>query len=457
MDVIEGDGLRGWKSGNVDSNGFFRKFVFLCCPPAILMSGYTQDAVADVGVLASLRYVENALQFQGADADDLVRGLAIYGNFSRESERLFASLSYSANKEDYKNNLQRDRSYIQGTGLLEYRLVPDVLSWQLSNTRLNTVQDLSQPDNPDNQQVVDITRTGPTLTFPVSSATLLVLALEYSEADYERSGRIDQQNKTATSSLSHEFSQVLTGSINASYAESEFRDSGLAGYDISTISLVTDFDYDSLTLSLEVGTQNINTGAAGNSSDTLKNATVEYQLNSRSSVSLRYRDAVVDQLRNLTLFGAYYTYDFESYTQSPVELGSTNLYGLYSNVSVTTSYSYEVDGRFNFQLGYSDNERNYGTGRRDEASESLFANFGIPLSDRAGLNFSARFAEFTYSQFDSSRQERQTFFAGFDYRSSDNLSFRFSVTDLDQDSQDDLTNFEDFTAFLSVSYRFLGF
>ena len=430
-----------------------KAILFFTCSQLLLVS-FNQTVLADAGIIGTLTYVDNPRQFEGAQGHDLIRGVAIFGNFARETDKFLTSFNYSLNGQDYRNDLQGDRTFIQGTGQLVWKISPETLSWSLSNTRINAVQDLRLPDNADNQQLIDLTRTGPNLTLPIGASTILNLSLEHAIVSYERSGEFDQKNNVANGSISRQLTDALTLRINASHTQSDFDVSELPSYDNSQLSVATDFDYGNFFLSLELGEQYIDRESLGTTTSPLRAASMSYQLNSRSSVSVNYRDSVQDQFSSLNIFGGFYNFDFVNNVESVDEFGSSNIYGLFKNKSLSTNYSYTVDGSFNFGLGYLQNERAYDTGVRDETSDSIFTSLGVPVSGRVELSFTARFSEYTYSRLDSSEPERQEYRGSANYRISDQTSMYFSLWVIEQESNTELRNFDDINATLSVSYRF---
>ena len=413
-----------------------------------------QYASADVGVRAALTYVENPLQFEDAAEEDLIRSLHLDANYDRETPNFDLLFNYRAAKDDYKNNLQRDRTFIEGAGTINWKIVPEVLSWSLTNQRSNTVFDLRAPDNPNNQQVIDITTTGPSLVMPVTSSSIFSLATDYSVASYEESGWLDQVRKNANGSFSQRFSDVLTGSIKGTYSDTDYDDSALPGYDVLSLSAEAAFEFTNLSLAFELGRYKSDREMGDSETNRLIIATLSYRLNSRSTISSNYRETVEDQISDLSFWQGFNGFSFAGGGGVPGEFGSTNTFGLYDKESFSISYSYQVEGRYNLQFGYSDDERIFRGAGRDESNESISGNVGVPLSERMNLNFSARYSEYVYSQFSASLQERIQLTGGVSYRLGNDLDLGISLTAMDQESEDSLTNYDDFQALVSVSYRF---
>ncbi|MBL4576615.1 MAG: hypothetical protein JKY51_11080 [Opitutaceae bacterium] len=431
---------------------------FVCFFLALWLVNISSFSAADVGITGSIEYLDNPRRLEGSSSkeDDLLRVLALDANFGRETERFGVAFNYRASKEDFKNDLQNDRSLIEGTGVLTWKALPEVLIWNLSNTRSNQVLDFQQPGVSDNQQVVDITSTGPTLTLPVGSSNLLTIQLDYALADYEESGRFDQEKTTVNADFTRQFSSVLSGSIRSSYSDTELDDSdipSILNYELSSASALVSLTYSNFALSLEAGEYTVRRPGVEDNSSPLRSINGRYTLNSFSEISVLFRESVEDLLSDFSLFQGRNTFNFAEDIELDDLFGSSDVGGIYVASSESITYRFDDDARFNFELTFRNYERDFQGSGRDETVEAVFANVGVPIGRRISLNMSLRYSEAVFSQADS-LQEREEIRVGVSYRASDQLNVLFSIWNMDQDSKDAGFSFESFNALATVSYRF---
>jgi hypothetical protein len=99
-------------------------------------------------------------------------------------------------------------------GTLKLHLVPDLLSWDITDNFGQAPLQPLAPITPANQENINYFGTGPTLTLPLGTTTQLAVSGVYGKVDYQTSP-LDSTMLTGGLGLLHEISTASTISLNA--------------------------------------------------------------------------------------------------------------------------------------------------------------------------------------------------------------------------------------------------
>lgn len=425
-----------------------------------MLAALASPAFADVGVTGQVGYSENAGRYRDGPSD-VTRTYILDANLGRQTELFDIYFDYRANKEDWRDNVQADREYVNGAGVLRWKILPETLAWELSNRRANQIIEAERPEIPDNQQVVSVVSTGPTLNLALGSSNAVSLSADYSQVDYEESGWLDNDSKGVAGVFTHSFSSALSGSLNGNWTETEFEGafSGL-DYRVGSVSAAVAFQRGALTLAAEGGEYEIRRKSLGDSNEPLQAFSLGYQINSRSSISASAGKSVRELANDQYRWYGYVLDDQGGFGEQQPSLVSSDAASIYKLDDVSLTYNYRDESRFNLGLTYSEEEREFGLAGSRESWESLSASLNIPVGQRLSVDLQARLSDLDFSLQDRA-QERREFSAGLNYRLSENFSIRLRAWKVDQDGDRDgdqdvysWWNYDDSGASLSLSYRF---
>lgn len=419
----------------------------------LLLSSAGCFAQFGLGVTGSLEYLDNPLRLTDSDDTDLDRAVAIDASYATETERVVASLNYSAIKHDYENNLLDDREIVDGRGLLTLNIVPDVLLWNLTNFRSNQLIDASQPDILDNRQVINSTSTGPALSLPFGGANFINLQLNHTITAFEETGSVDQNQTAINADYTRILSARLRASLRTSYTELDFNSSFVPNFEISSVSVLGAFSTANYDLSLELGEYETERVGLGGSSNPLIQLDALYRLNTRAELRATYSKSVentMSDIRNSQSAEDIQADDDGGFDQ---RFGSSNLASVFEQESKGISFSYTSASLYTLQLEFASEERiTQGLLSDTNTDDSISLNVQVPMGPRLNLGFRARISELDFQQRNSLQEREEVGFSA-SYRLNRRLSFSFLVSSMNQESNLSVDTNEGLNALLSVTYR----
>ncbi len=423
--------------------------------PVMMTLVLAQHGWADVGVSGTLEYLGNPERIEDSDSD-VMRALSVDANYARETQNFDVIFDYAASKEDYRKDLQFDREFIDGAGIVIWKAIPETLSLRVSNRRSNQLIDAGVAAIPNNEQIVNVNSIGPTLNLQFGAANALTLSADYAQSDYDKSARLDNDRTTLNAAYFHAFSEMLSAQLIFNDTDTEF-DGGfsLLDYQLSSLSGSLAYTRSNLTLEAELGEYRIERQSLSQK-EPLQRLTGIYQLNSRSNVTVSAGKSVQDLISDPTRWFGFQLDQSGGFGEERPAVGSSEVGSIYIMRSQSVSYNYTNPAAFNFGLTYRDEDRDYQGVDRKEVWESLAASFGVPYGERTNINLQLRYSELDFTQV-GGLQERRDASLGVVYRMSNQLTFSFRAYVADQESQSQIdfyNDYDDAGALISASYRF---
>ena len=381
------------------------------------------------------------------ELEELLSQQRLRGTLSRATSKLVTSIDYQGTKNNYRKNLLVDRTYLTGASSIEWIVVPERLSWDVTNTRTLQIVDSLLPDTLDNRQVISLTSTGPRVTFPLSGRNKLSGSVNYSIADYEKSSLSRQDRTTAELLFSHNFSSRYISSIGGNFLQSEFDDTPALDFDRYEYFWQNEYVTEVFDLNLMLGQNAILRDNFEDLENFLIRFTGDYKVNSQSTVQLNYSDSYEDIFSNMLSTPS------SSGQLIGDRLGNSNLTQNYQLVQKGISYLYTKSEFFNMNVGYSESERKYD---RLEIAENQFDkvfNVGANWKFFENLDFSlyGRYTEQEFSGIDR-QQDRNEYGLRAAYRISKSLYTQFAASNIEQNGSYGLDNYDGFNASLSLTF-----
>ncbi|MES2625854.1 MAG: hypothetical protein V4628_11295, partial [Pseudomonadota bacterium] len=243
--------------------------------------------------------IENPRRGNTSDEEEFLSQQRLRGTLSRATSRLIANVDYTGSKNNYRKNLLTDRTFVTGTSSVQWIIAPDRLSWNLSNTRSLQVVDSLLPDILDNRQVISLTSTGPSATFQLPGANRLTGSVDYSIADYEKSGLSSQDRLTGEMLLSHNFSTNYISSIGGNYLQSEVDNAPILDFDRYEYFWQNQYITEAFDVNLMLGQNVVQRDNFEDLENFLIRLNGNYKINSQSSLAFNYSDSFEDIFSNM--------------------------------------------------------------------------------------------------------------------------------------------------------------
>lgn len=150
-------------------------------------------------------------------------------------EILFAGMAFEEHESDFDGNLLAQgelRNYVRNTysddkslylnGSAVWKVAPRVLDWRIEELYREALFDITQPDTPDNRAKSSTFSTGPDVTVRFNSSNYAQIGGRYSRYDIRGPG--DNQRRSMSSRLTHEFTDLTNISMNYEAADILYAD-----------------------------------------------------------------------------------------------------------------------------------------------------------------------------------------------------------------------------------------
>lgn len=397
---------------------------------ALIQPAWAQ-AQFGLGIVGELEHIQNPLRVVSPDEDELLSSVTVGAQLNRQTKRFTSLLNYSLNKQEYDKDILNDQTFLQGSGSLIWNVMPDRLTWNISNTRSNQLIDVSQPDVLDNRQVVDFTVTGPSLILPLGRASYFNVSAQVGIVDFAEFESLKHNRNTLSGSYTRVLNPQFTLSLQTSHTDVDYSEIKALNYNVSSAQGQLTFVNSNLNITSVLGSQSLERGGVRRTSP-IRRLDIQYRLNTRLSISVGYADTVEDLLSDISSPSAV----DQSFVNSDIELdgnfGSTDNANIYQRIERSVGATYSVPSSFSVGLRYSNNVRGNVAVDSDDSDHRLSATFSIPVGNR--LRFSSSIErseqEFGFQQF---TLERTGYRMGVDYRITDRLSLVFSAMDSNQE------------------------
>ncbi|PCJ27285.1 MAG: hypothetical protein COA96_03620 [SAR86 cluster bacterium] len=409
-------------------------------------------AQVNLGATASLEHLENPSRLHNPDNSDLLSTVSIDGNLARETQRFSMLLDYRASRSDYKNNILEDRETIDGSSSFVWKVSPDILQWNLSNSRSNQLISAKDPDTPDNRQIISRTSTGPSLTLPFGAVNYLDLQVDYSLADYEEAQLLDQERKSISVNFTRSLSRRITASIRSNLMETSFDSKTVSKYKIFSLSAIASLSSATYNTSLELGQFETKRTGQGKSSNPLIRLNGNYKLSSFSEITASYSRTVEDLLSDIRRSQEDQEQPIEREEDFENRFGDSNSASLYIKTSASLAYSFVDTSRYNLRIKYSISERKFEQLNDQETDERISLNLSIPFSTKTNLSFRTRYSELQLSNLNP-KQKLSEVSASLSYKLSNNFRLNFSLRNIDQKSKNVNDTYDGTNIFIGLTYR----
>lgn len=401
---------------------------------------------------SSIEYIENPQRQGASDETDLLSSTTLNATLLRQTKYFDSNLNYSANQQEYRDNLLNDRSRVEGNGSITWNAIPEFFSWRVANMRSNQLVDAAGPNTPDNRQIIDYTSTGPIFNLPIGNSTLVNFGADYGVVGYEESRGQEQNRSSYNLSVSRVLTQRLTGSIRSSYTDVDFDNPLLSAYTFYSLAANVQLNSEDYTLSAEVGQYNSERFGQSSSHPTFTLSAL-YRVNSQFEVSGEYSRSVDDLVSNIEGSGTVDQFFQDSGPELGNTFGNTNNSNFYERESQGIGATYTAESAFSLSLRYTSNQRSSIGLIREENDERLTANFRLPLPQQPRLTINSS-AQFSKRSISAARgiQDRTELRLGANYKLIERLNLTFSMSNVKQVGDLAIDNFDGLNVSLGLTF-----
>ncbi|MEQ8783481.1 MAG: hypothetical protein RIE06_27785 [Roseibium album] len=153
----------------------------------------------DASVVASYtaEYTDNTARLTDNETAELIHRPGVLGALSHDGDSVTASLNYQVERRIHEKSIFSDETIGTGSGLFEWRAVPDRLALYATNSRTDTTIDARGQDTPDNRQTLEYTSAGADLTLDSVSNHQVVFGYKFGRTSTEET-RTDSNRHIGT-------------------------------------------------------------------------------------------------------------------------------------------------------------------------------------------------------------------------------------------------------------------
>jgi hypothetical protein len=169
-------------------------------------------------IFTNTEYSTNSTLVSTLTEEDISQIVGLSLNVLENRKSVQASANFRIENERYYNNSFSDQtSLTAGFGLFNLDLVESFLNWQTSFTRTELLTNATDTNTPDNREYRNILRTGPTISYQLSRASLLGLNLNYVNVENSDETASDSERADGNLNFKYLYNSMTDMSVNSKY------------------------------------------------------------------------------------------------------------------------------------------------------------------------------------------------------------------------------------------------
>ncbi len=342
---------------------------------AIAVGAHAFDLTLEVG--DAIEYTNNTALTPNNEISEWIQTPEAAVTIKHDSDALSASADYSVSHSIHQRDTFNDQTNTVGNGLLTWRAIPDRLTFDLSNANTLTTINSQAADTPTNQQVINTTIAGTTLTLPGYGSHKIELHYDYSWVNAHDT-MTDSKRQTGTAAYIIPLSTVEQIQLNASTSDVKFDNSKLSPDYVSysgNLQYVRGGDW------IEVDTQMgytvfDRTQGAKNASAITGDLNLTWHVSEVTTVKASYARSLEDQSQDLAT-------GIPAFGQTVTE--NTNVTTPYTLDATSLSFTTPLGHNIVDLTGYIDNQeyengsQNFPTTQPDQKTKGVTLGISRPL------------------------------------------------------------------------------
>lgn len=257
---------------------------------AVLVSTAARAAEIELIVTGGIGINDNILRTEGNESDETVALAGAAFTLSQNSSRIIADVSANAEYRSYLDNSVSNETLATFNGNAEFKIVPRVLSWLVSDNYGRALQDVFSTDNPENRENVNRFSTGPTLQFRINDVFSIGAQAEYANLSFEET-EADVDQLSGSVSLTRALSANRSVGFSLTTATVEFDVAADSEFDRDSAFFFLNSRTGKSTLDLNLGFNQVD-DVRGDRDGFFARLSLGRQLTQRTSISVQYRNEI---------------------------------------------------------------------------------------------------------------------------------------------------------------------
>lgn len=204
----------------------------------------------DVGAGAS--YTDNSNLAPVNEQDDLETSIFADATANHSGASVSADAGYRVERVQFDKETQQDETVTTGEGSVEWRQVPNTLTWRLTNSVREVLQDKSLTNTQDNRDGRSITTATGIYTARPGQANTLSLSGSYSDIRYDNTNTQDSERTGARAQFSRALTPVSGASLTVNYDDVTF-DNSISDYEYYNASVGYSTQLSRLSYDIQIG------------------------------------------------------------------------------------------------------------------------------------------------------------------------------------------------------------
>ena len=387
----------------------------------------------DRQVSTGFNYTSNAFLDENASVSELQRDLQLSSNINHQSSFVSAGANYNLIRRYYPHSYGDDTTLAGGADI-SLAILPRSLRWDANHIRQNVFRDYNNNDTVDNREIRQFLQTGPVFLFQLTPVDVLESSITRSWNSIETQAQFDSETDSASASITHHLSPLMTASISLSQSKTDFENAN--GYEISEQSISITRELRKGSMSVLFGSNEVKqSGFASKSPSVSVDVTLDtdiaalnidyYRHMTHSSTDIPISFTDESGLSYFGIIGLSEVVEEESFgvrvnkqLTAMVNIGlmgyrdtSTAQLSMVTRgregIIFNSRYNYFLSGGASMNLMYSLNYLESSSNDNDDTSilHSLGANYQRPVTQRISLDANANFSlrdGSSYNDFDRS-------------------------------------------------------
>ncbi len=205
------------------------KFLYLIAGFLLAHSSFAMQTTLSAG--SAVKYNSNAQRTDTNERSETEQSAILRFGLEQAGAKVIADMSYSANKNRYLQDRFDTKTNIDGRTNIEWKALPNRLSFQLDHSSRNTVSDSRLPNTPDNENKQEVVGAGILLQGRPSAVDDLSLRLHSSNVHIDNDSGNDNTSNQASLNWQHRLPKNKSLSIGSSFSSVEYDETDSTDYE----------------------------------------------------------------------------------------------------------------------------------------------------------------------------------------------------------------------------------
>lgn len=217
-----------------------------------MLSPLSQALETTLAVGTSVSHTDNSNLSSTNEQDELETAVYVDATALHTGASVTMDMAYNVEHVMYDKDTQEDETITVGDGLLEWRQIPNTLTWRVTNSVRDVLRDKTLANTQANRDGRSITTASGDYTIRPGQANIVTFSGSYTDARYDDTNAQDSERVGGGIDFARALTPVSTASLRLNYNDVTF-DNSASDYEYYNAALSYNAQLSRLTYQIELG------------------------------------------------------------------------------------------------------------------------------------------------------------------------------------------------------------